>query len=165
MRLPVFLAACLLVVATATGAAGQSPAGACHPASPTGRVVVETTTGISIRGTLLCLSADEVLLAQNGTIAATKLSAVKWIRTRPDPVWDGALKGGVVPLVLWAVFCHGCDAAPMLRAVGGYALIGLTLDSLERNTMTIYAKRDGGPSPSVATPARPRASINWRIGF
>jgi hypothetical protein len=140
------------VLLAAVPAYGQDAGTRCHPVSPTDRVVVTTTDGGSIRGTLLCLSSDEVVLARDGATTRTPLQRVTRIETRPDPVWDGAAKGGIIPIVFWLLFCHECDAEPMLRAAAGYGLIGLTWDSLDRNTKTIYA---GGPRPTVA----------WRIRF
>jgi hypothetical protein len=149
MRILLYLIPVLL---TAAPAYGQDAGTRCHPVSPTDRVVVGTTDGASIRGTLLCLSSDEVVLARDGATTKTPLQLVARIQTRPDPVWDGAVKGALIPLIFWAVFCHECDAEPMLRAAAGYGLIGLTWDSLDGNTKTIYA---GGPRPRVA----------WRIRF
>jgi hypothetical protein len=111
------------------------------------------TDGGTVRGKLLCLTTDEALLVQDGHTAATPLAAVKRIETRADPVWDGAVKGGVIPLALWAAFCHACsDTGPLLRAVAAYAAIGLTWDSLQRNTKTIYVGRGS-------------AALTWSVRF
>jgi hypothetical protein len=142
----------IAVLLTAVPADAQDAGSRCHPVSPTDRVVVTTTTGSSIRGTLLCLSSDEVVLARDGGTLRTSLQAVTRIETRPDPVWDGAAKGAVIPIIFWLVFCHECDADPMVRAAAGYGLIGLTWDSLDRNTKTIYT-------------GRPRPTVGWRIRF
>lgn len=149
MRILLYLIPVLL---TAVPAYGQDAGTRCHPVSPTDRVVVTTADGGSIRGTLLCLSSDEVVLARDGGTFRTSLQTVKRIETRADPVWDGAAKAGVIPLIIWVLFCHECDAEPMLRAAAGYGLIGLTWDSLDRNTKTIYV---GSPRPTVG----------WRIRF
>ena len=165
MRQIARLAICALLAAFAAPVYAQDVQGACHSVSPTRRVEVAKTAGPSVRGTLLCISADEVVLAQNGHTVSTGLGDVRWIRTRPDPVWDGAVKGAVVPLVMWAVFCRDCDVAPMLRGVAGYALIGLAWDSLQRNTTTIYAAGRIEPAKTFSTATGPSASIKWRIAF
>jgi hypothetical protein len=137
----------------ATPALAQDPPVACRPVSPTPRVVITMTDGGTMRGTLPCLTADEALLVQDGRTAATPLAAVTRIETRADPVWDGAVKGGVIPLALWAAFCHDCgDTGPLLRAVAAYAAIGLTWDSLQRNTKTIYVGRGS-------------AAFTWSVRF
>jgi hypothetical protein len=128
----------------------------CHPVSPTDRVVVTMTEGTKVVGTLLCLNDEAAaVLARDGQIATTPLSRIRTIRTRPDPVWDGALKGAVVPLIFWVVFCHGCEGAtgPVLKAAGTYGLMGLTWDALQTNQKTIYA--GSGRSASIA----------WRVRF
>jgi hypothetical protein len=138
-----------------------APAGAqekaCHPISPTDRVTVTTTDGASISGTLLCLSDQAAaVLARDGQLLETPLAQIRRIQTRPDSVWDGALKGAAIPLILWTVFCHGCDGAaePLMRAAGAYGLVGLTWDYLQSNQKTIYSGS-----------ARRSPSLAWRVRF
>lgn len=133
-------------------ASAQDAGAPCHSVSPTARVIITTTDGGTRRGTLLCLAADEAWLLRDGETTATPLADVQRIETRADPVWDGAVKAGVIPLILWAVFCPQCDAGVMLRGVAGYAAIGLTWDSLQRNTETIYVGRGS-------------AAVGWRVRF
>ena len=144
------IAAAVMLIVAAPAQAQQAP---CHPISPTDRVVVTTADGRSIRGTLLCLTDDAVRLAADGQTTETPLAAIRRIETRPDPVWDGAIKGGALPLVFWALFCHECDASEMLKGVAAYGLIGLTWDSLQTNRKTVYA----GTGRS--------ASLAWRVRF
>lgn len=141
------------VVATATAARAQTRDEPCHPVSPTSRVVVRMHDGASISGTLLCLTRDDFVLAQNGSTATLPLAAVRRIDTRADPVWDGALKGAAIPLIAMAVFCMGeCELGAAVRAAAGYGLIGLTIDALQSHRRTIYV-------------GRPAPSIRWRISF
>jgi hypothetical protein len=135
----------------ASPAAAQDAGSPCQTVSPV-RVVVTTTAGPTLHGTLLCLTASNVVLASDGRMTTTALSVVRRIETPPDPAWDGAVKGAILPLVMWAIFCHRCDAAPMFRAAAGYATIGAIWDSLDRNQKRIY---DG----------RPAASVAWRVRF
>jgi hypothetical protein len=139
-----------LVVVTAPAAA-QTPQPTCHPVSPV-RVSVTTAGGPALVGTLLCLTGSEVVLATDGRVTSTLLTDVRRIDTQPDPAWDGAVKGAVLPLIMWAIFCHDCDAGPMLRAAAGYAAIGAIWDSLDTNRTRIYDRR-------------PAAAIRWRVRF
>jgi hypothetical protein len=145
---PIVLLVLLLI---AIPAAAQEPSSPCQPITPV-RVSVTTTGGPAIQGTLLCLTASDVVLAKDGGMTTTPLSTVRRIETPPDPVWDGAVKGAILPLVMWAVFCHRCDAGPMLRAAAGYAAIGAIWDSLDRNQERIYE-------------GRPAAALAWRVRF
>lgn len=135
-------------------ASAQVAPPSCSRTPVAGRVDVETATG-TLRGTLFCLSVDEVMLLQEGTLVRTPLSDVKRIATPPDPVWDGALKGASVVLAIWGISCGFCGdhPAPMLRIVAGYALVGATLDALQTNSKKIYA--GSGRSAALA----------WRVTF
>ena len=126
----------------------------CHTVSPTGEVLVATEDGETMRGTLVCLSPSHAWLARDGAISRIPLPLVRRIRTPADPVWDGAAKGAVIPLIFWAVFCHSsCSPEPMLRASLAYGLIGLANDALDTNRETVYR----GRARSV--------SVGWRFKF
>ena len=114
--------------------------GESHSVSPTGRVVVATAGGETIRGTLLCLSENKVELLRDGRTLQIPLDTVRRIRTPADPVWDGGLKGAVIPLILWAVLCHDCGAEPFLRASLTYGAIGLATDAINTNRRTLYRR-------------------------
>ena len=145
---PFVLFGLLLIAAPAAAQDQPSP---CQPITPV-RVTVTTNDGPPIHGTLLCLTLSEVILASDGRMRTTALGTVRRIETPPDPSWDGAVKGAILPLVMWAVFCHDCDAGPMFRAVAAYAAIGGIWDSLDRNQARIYDRR-------------PAAAIAWRVRF
>ena len=129
--------------------AQQAP---CHSISPTDRVVVTTADSSKVRGTVVCLTDRNLVLLRDGATTETPLSEIRKIETRSDPVWDGAVKGAAIPLVMWAIFCHSCDADIMLKNVVGYGLIGVTWDAVQRNTRTIYA-------------GQPVASVRWSLRF
>ena len=143
----------LLLMVFVTPAFAQDTEAPCHPVSPTGDVVVTTVTGRTIRGTLLCMTESDVLLTGNGQATRMPLDSVRRIVTPPDPVWDGAVKGAVVPLVLWAVFCRECASEPWLRSVLAYSVIGVSLDALDTNRKTLYR----GQQRSVA--------VAWNLRF
>jgi hypothetical protein len=141
----------VLLGAAVVPAHAREAAPACHPVAPA-RVVVTPTAGAAIHGTLLCLTGSEVVLARNGEASTTALASVRRIETLADPVWDGAVKGGVIPIVMWLVFCGRCDAEPMLRAAAAYATIGAIIDGLDAHRTKLY---DGGR----------KAAITWRLRF
>lgn len=134
----------------AAPASAQQPA--CHPISPTDRVVVTTTDGAKVRGTIVCLTDENLMLLRDGRTSETSLSEIRRIDTRADPVWDGAIKGAAIPFVMWAVFCRDCDSEIWMKNVVAYGLIGATWDAVQRNNRTIYT-------------GRPAASVAWRIKF
>jgi hypothetical protein len=101
------------------------------------------------------LTEQDVLLVRDGQVTRTPLDSVGRIVTPPDPVWDGAAKGAAIPLILYAVFCHGCEGGGefILRSTLAYSAIGLAIDALDTNRKTLY--KGSGRS----------ASVTWRIGF
>jgi len=139
------------VVAVPALASAQEVAG-CHPAPSNERVEITTPQG-RLDGLLLCFGEDEIVVAAGGRLEHLPLAEVRSVVTPADPVWDGALKGAAIPAIIWAVFCHECDAGFMGRYMLGYGLMGLTLDAIDTNRRTIYT--GGGPSASLA----------WRVRF
>jgi hypothetical protein len=138
MRAATLVMALLVLASPATA---QTAASRCASNAPATTVDVDTFDG-TIRGTLYCLSPDEVSILRNGMIVTTPLSQVKRVVKPADPVWDGAVKGAAVVLTIWGVSCGFCDAGPgnlyIWRAVGGYALLGATIDALQTHRKTIY---------------------------
>jgi len=146
----------LSILLLAAPARAQSIAVECPPAVNVGAVAVETINEGTIRGTLYCLSPDEVGILRDGRLVTTPLSKVTRVVKPADPVWDGAVKGAAVVLTMWGVSCGFCDAGAgnpyIWRAVGGYALLGLTIDALQSHRKTIYS-------------GRPAPSLNWSLSF
>ncbi len=119
----------------------------CLSVSPTSEVVVATSAGQTIRGTLMCLSENEAWLLRDGRLSKLPLPDIQRIRTPADPVWDGGAKGAAIPLIIWALLCRECPTEPMLKMVLTYGMVGLAADALETNRRTLY--RGGGRSSSV----------------
>jgi hypothetical protein len=157
------IATLVLLCSTVAGQASarQSPVGPtagsaatdCLSVSPTSQVIVDTTTGQPLRGTLMCLSQNGAWLLLDGHLLNMPLDEVRRIRTTADPVWDGAVIGAVIPLIAWAVLCHDCSAEPWLRMSLTTGLIGLASDVLDINRKTLY-QRDGRS-----------ASVGWTFRF
>ena len=153
-RTPVMLVLWIMVSGQASAqpspvvpATDSEAVGECLSVSPTGQVVVATSSGQTIRGTLMCLSETGAWLLADGRQSKIPLDEVRRIRTTADPVWDGAVKGAVIPLIFWAVLCHECSAEPMLRSSLTWGLIGLVSDALDSHRKTLY--QGGGRSVSV----------------
>jgi hypothetical protein len=125
------------------------PAG-CWPVATREQVVITRTDGAQQRATLVCMGADEVVLAGSGSLP---LSSVRQIVKPRDGIGDGLLKGAALGLVIFALCAGECDGEYLLRGTLGYAAIGGTIDALQGNNKTIYRKD-------------PRsASVAWRIRF
>lgn len=138
----------ILAPAVVAPAYAQRVAVDCTPAAAIGRVNVETTSDGTIRGTLLCLSSDEVTVLRNGEVIKAPLAAVRRIARPADPVWDGAVKGAAVVMTMWGIACGFCSdgAGIMARSAAGYALLGMSIDAMQTNRRTIYV---GGTTPSL----------------
>jgi len=143
----------LVFLGAATSSHAQEPTRPCHPVTTTRPVVVTATDGSRLRGTLLCLSEDEVVLTRDGEVTTRTLSLVQRVAVPSDPVWDGAAKGAALGAIVWALWCGECDAGFSTRQILGYTLMGVAFDALQTNRQTIYAGRPRG------------ASVAWRIRF
>jgi hypothetical protein len=115
----------------------------CWPSNHIDKVVVEMADGTTRRGSLLCLGADGLTLAEQQSVARFRLDDVRQIRKAADPVWDGAAKGAAVSLVLLAFCTNHCPAEVILRTAVGYGVFGLVLDAIDTNTNTIYRPSPG----------------------
>ena len=144
MRYAVLL---VFILALSAPASAQKIEVACTSAPAVGRVDVAIVDGETIRGTLFCLTADDVSLLRDGQVVTTPLSKVKRISRPADPAWDGAAKGGGIVLTMWGVICGFCgaDSSGPWRAVAAYAAIGGIVDALQTNRKTFYV----GPRASV----------------
>ena len=164
------LAACLLLTTTAW--AQHPPAQAssaqtltmadCHPSSFGKLVDVTTVDGTTWRASIRCLDPQHVQLLRDGVVTSTPLTEVRRIVTRPDPVWDGFLKGAAIPLILTAIFCTEClDEGFTYRGALAYGAIGATWDALQSNRKTIFDSggRPAGVTTSVSVPLR--TLVGW----
>lgn len=144
MRTLMLVAVLLLV---GTSASAQAPAAGatpdCWPSNHIDKVVVEMADGTTRRGSLLCLGADGLTLAEKPSVGRFRLNDVRQIRKAADPVWDGAAKGAAVSLVLLAFCTSHCPAEVILRTALGYGVFGLVLDAIDTNTDTIYRPSAG----------------------
>ena len=130
-----------LLLASTEAYAQSVPAKAdqpCFPSNHIDKVVVEMVDGTTKRGTLLCLGAATLTLAERQSIGSVPLDGVAQVRKAADPVWDGAAKGASVGLLMLALCAGHCPAEAVLRTTLGYGLFGLVLDSIDTNTDTIY---------------------------
>jgi hypothetical protein len=90
------------------------------------------------RGTLVCLTAEEVtLLAPGGRWAGPTRHVLEIVKPG-DPVWDGALKG-LAFSAFFAVACGGdCPASGLLRATAFYVGLGTVIDAANSHREVLY---------------------------
>ena len=148
MRVILLTVTIVITSASAYAQALDQPA-SCWPITTKGQVVVTRADGTSLKDTLLCMSRDQAVFAQSGTMA---LDSLKQISKPRDPVWDGFLKGASVGLVALVVCAPDCPAEPIARITLAYGLLGAIIDAAQGNNTTIYKR---APAPSLA----------WRIRF
>ena len=137
MRTIIF-AAVVLISGSAYGQAAPAATPPCFPSSHIDKVVVEMADGTTKRGSLLCLGAESITLAEPRAISSFQLDEIRRIRKAADPVWDGAAKGASIGVVM-LVLCGGhCSSEAVLRTTLAYGAFGLLLDSIDTNTDAIY---------------------------
>jgi len=137
-----------LLVATTSGAFAQesnevrlkpdtTTAGGCWPVTTRDRVVVKMDGGAALKGTLLCMGPEEVMLTGSGTLALSKILQISKPR---DSELDGMLKGAAVGLLIAALCAGECETEYLVRATFGYAAIGAVIDSLQGNEKVLYRR-------------------------
>ena len=109
----------------------------CWPVTTRDRVVVKMDGGVSLKGTLLCMGPDEVMLTGSGTLALSKILQISKPR---DSELDGMLKGAAVGLLIAALCAGECETEYLVRATFGYAAIGAVIDSLQGNEKVLYRR-------------------------
>jgi hypothetical protein len=130
---------------------------------------VVDTTGLTVRGKVLEITGSKLVLT-GGSGSRTFTGEDVMIIRRTGPIWDGAIKGALiamVPIVIIAANCHGCDLAPAGAFWGGIgAGIGVGIDALF-GPRTVY--RSAAPSSRtvrlVPTLSRDRKGLSAAIAF
>jgi hypothetical protein len=149
----------LLAAATAANAQQLAPHPAartvpsCESAGTVGKVVVRKNDGTERRGTLVCLSLDEVVLASPGASWVEPMSGVRQIIKPADPIWDGAIKGLALGAFIALACGSECAADEMLRATFIYTTIGAVIDASDSHREVLYGT------------ARHRLGLAGRIRF
>lgn len=126
-------------------------------------VIVTDSSERTTKGTFFAFVAGSLVLStpEERVIPWNEISRV----SRPDPVWNGALIGGVIAGAWCAVVCgqgldHRHQLLPVVAsnaAVG--ALVGLGVDALSRQP-AIYIKAYGSTAQ-----ARVRPSVSFNLRF
>jgi hypothetical protein len=125
----------------------------CESAGTVGKVVVRKNDGTERRGTLVCLSLGEVVLAAPGASWIEPMSGVRQIIKPADPIWDGALKGLALGAFIALACGSECPADEMLRATFIYVTIGTVIDASDSHREVLYGA------------ARHRLALAGRIRF
>ena len=140
-------------------------------------IYVMDETGRERRGHVLDLSPSALRMSFDGQPGELTESATLRIRQRrPDPLWTGALIGGVAGAglgVLSATFSEECShnagsgacVGPVLSATGICAAIGVGIDAMIQGRKVIY-ERPAGRSVHLSPMASPgRAGIRVVIAL
>lgn len=141
----------MLLVSSSAFAQNTSEPPPCWPSSHIDKVTVEMVDGTIRRGSLLCFGTADLTLVEENAVGRFSLSDVRQVRKVADPIWDGALKGASVGLVMWI---FGCPAECAWRTAGAYGMLGLVLDAIDTNRDTIYRPAQGR-----------RASLGFHVRF
>ena len=160
----------VVVAGSIAAASCPSPAGAT-PVIPVERprvrhaLVVLSSGGRALEGTLLDLSPSAVALLVDGQRRELPLSDVSRVELEGDSLGNGAVIGAVVLGGWCAVVCgQGVRGGDYLVAVGLNAglgaLIGVAIDAGHRGRTVLY-EAHGRQPPGPA----PRPSISFRVRF
>lgn len=145
----ILIATTIAITSASANAQALDQPNSCWPIATKGQVVVTKADGTRLKDTLLCMSKDQAVFAQSGTMA---LDSLKQISKPRDPVWDGFVKGASVGLVILAFCLPDCPGELIARTTIGYGVLGGVIDAAQGNETTIFKR---GPAPSLA----------WRIRF
>jgi len=145
--LTLFMLGVALPAAAQTGSV-SGPTG-CWPMTSRDRVVVHVDDGPALKGTLLCMGPEEIMLTGSGTLPLSKIQKIEKPR---DGTLDGMLKGAAVGLVILLFCVDECEGEYVLRATLGYAAMGAAIDAVQGNNKTIYRRE-------------PTAAVAWRVRF
>jgi hypothetical protein len=141
----------LMISSTAAAQTAAPAPGPCWPSNHIDKVVVHLADGSSTRGSLLCFGIEDLTVVDKDAVHRFRLEDVREVRKAADPIWDGALKGASIGLL---VLVFGCPAECVARTAGAYALLGTLLDAIDTNADSIYR------------PARTKhASLRFRVRF
>ena len=148
MRPFVLLTVLVTCVVTASTAAAQDDVPSPCPAwAYRGPADITLDDGRRLRAAIQCLGADAVAVDRDGAVTRLPLSAIRRITTPADPLWDGAVKGAAIPLVLFLIVCHDCHwGGYMTRSVAAYAALGVAFDAMNTNRRTLYDRALHGPT-------------------
>ena len=147
----VLLLGALMVSSAASAQTAATPPGPCWPLSLIDRVVIHLADGSTTRGSLLCFGTEDLTVVNKNAVHRIRLDDIIEVRKAADPVWDGALKGASIGLVM---LVFGCPAECVLRTAGAYALLGTLLDAIDTNADSVYRPAGGK-----------RASVGFRVRF
>jgi hypothetical protein len=136
----------VLACPAALRAQSCEPGGMLMAGMAPGRVAVTMKAGERLKGTLICVDRDLVVLGDGERIHNLPLADVTSIVKPRDSLWNGIAIGAAVGL-LAGVMTYGeaqyapggRDASYVLAPAAVYAAIGAAVDALHGSSWTIYA--------------------------
>ena len=155
----------IVAVAVAAPAAAEEPS-----VRELRRVVVRvadegnTPAGDEVEGRLIELGPETLVLLVDGRRVDVPLVRVIRIRTARDPLWNGAVIGGLIGGVWCALVCgQGLPGAghyvpAVVLGAGFWAGVGVGIDAANTGQVTIYERPSAAPGAG-----RPRAALS--VGF
>jgi hypothetical protein len=130
-------------------------------------VVVVDQAGDVVRGRLISLSSDGLVLLVDGSRRQLPLARVTRVSRRGDSVMNGFIIGAVIGAVMGAlspadgVDTGGKRAVLIAASTGLYALVGAGIDGLHSGQTTIYAS---SPSATMSRRiAHRRLGARWTV--
>ena len=142
------LAIVVLVLGCPAVARAQScaPGGVLMAGMASGAVAVTMKAGDRLKGTLICVDDDVVVLGDGARIRRLPLGDVRRIVKPRDAIWNGLAIGAAIGL-LGGVMTYGeakyapggRDETYVLAPMAVYALIGAGIDALHGSSWTIYS--------------------------
>jgi hypothetical protein len=157
----------MLLTLALSRAASAEPCDAGGPlfAKVPGRVKVTLRVGETLKGTILCVNRDTIILSDGSRIRQVPLGDVVKIVKPRDSILNGFAIGAGVGLILFSGgpgesrYAPGCrpgdEDKAMLRAALVLGGIGAALDALKGSSWTVYSL------PSIT----PHATLQWRHSF
>lgn len=131
------------------------------------RVELVDRDGTSMRGQLLRVLPNAVLVASDGATREVPLSQTSLIRRNGDPVWEGAAWGGGLFGLMFLSYngdCDDCYSGAQLGLIrlfytGVGAGVGALIDAAIRDRRVLYrgGDRAAGPTVTLAPVISPRA--------
>ena len=164
-----FITACLLLASPAVSGAQTCQPGVLMTGLGSVLVTVTLQAGERLRGTLICLDRDVVVLESGARVRTVPLSDVARIVKPRDRLWNGFAIGAGIGLLLAApsygeAEIGGASAGPyLLQVVAVFGGLGAIVDWLHGSSLTIYARGphyDSGPQSS-----RGATAVSWHVRF
>lgn len=100
------------------------------------------------QGRLLDVGTDTITVEIDAGAKRFGLAEIKRVDAHGDKVWDGALKGAIVGVILGSLVLHSARFAA--QSALAYGLVGAGMDALNNCTHTVYRAPAMGAAVTVS---------------